>query len=575
MVRAGGQSSLLVHPTILAAFRGGDGSLTMFAYVLAYAAICFMASGHVVLAQNQTFITGLLANLDAQGLTNFTSIVRQVQSDTSEIAYFLSLSDSSSPKTLFVPNNDAFSNPSVNFYGYSYDSSNTEFLAAILLYHLVPGTWNQANLGTGPNHTILTTSLVGHNVSFLENNKAQVFACGSSVAGFEIYNQLTATAVVSTTTFGQLTVHVLNAIMGIPGTFTDEAENYSLNSFISLQQSGSDKTVESSNGITLFVPGNDAFTTAKAQLASLSPQSIYNNHVIAGQTVWYSGFTSATYTSVSGHNYTFTVASDSSYAVTLNGVKANIVRSDFLMNNGVMHIIDTVLSNVTAEAAPSSTSASSTTSQSSTGTSSSTSSQASNTAVGSGPGGSSKSSLSGGAIAGIVIAIVAAVIGFIVAFWFWRRRNSPSGGYFDPPQPYNEPSSAHGYEPAKLADVLTGVTPFTGTPSDSILTVYVSPANASQVQFVGAPAGEKTMYSTSPQNVGNTSPRALAYATSGITETAVQPPSPPAVQPGPQATGNSAMPITDEVVDHLLQRFAQRIDRGHPGDLEAPPVYPN
>ncbi len=167
----------------------------------------------------------------------------------------------------------------MNFYGYSYDSSNTEFLAAILLYHLVPGTWNQANLGTGPNHTILTTSLVGHNVSFLENNKAQVFACGSSVAGFEIYNQLTATAVVSTTTFGQLTVHVLNAIMGIPGTFTDEAENYSLNSFISLQQSGSDKTVESSNGITLFVPGNDAFTTAKAQLASLSPQSIYNNHV--------------------------------------------------------------------------------------------------------------------------------------------------------------------------------------------------------------------------------------------------------------------------------------------------------
>lgn len=79
----------------------------MFAYVLAYAAICFMASGHVVLAQNQTFITGLLANLDAQGLTNFTSVVRQVQSDTSEIAYFLSLSDSSSPKTLFVPNNDA------------------------------------------------------------------------------------------------------------------------------------------------------------------------------------------------------------------------------------------------------------------------------------------------------------------------------------------------------------------------------------------------------------------------------------------------------------------------------------
>ena len=77
-----------------------------------------------------------------------------------------------------------------NSYGYNYDPESTEFLGAMLLYHLVPGTWNVGDLGSGPNHTIMTSSLQGHNVSFLEGDKSQVIACGSSVAGFEIYNQL-------------------------------------------------------------------------------------------------------------------------------------------------------------------------------------------------------------------------------------------------------------------------------------------------------------------------------------------------------------------------------------------------
>ena len=36
---------------------------------------------------------------------------------------------------------------------------------------------------------------------------------------------------------------------------------------------------------------------------------------------------------------------------------------------------------------------------------------------------------------------------------------------------------------------------------------------------------------------------------------------------------HSALPFTDDVVDHLLHRLAARIDRGPSGDFEAPPVY--
>ena len=61
----------------------------------------------VAFAQDDDFVSSLLSNLDSIGLTSFTDIVRQVQADTSETTFFLSISDSSTPVTLFVPDNDA------------------------------------------------------------------------------------------------------------------------------------------------------------------------------------------------------------------------------------------------------------------------------------------------------------------------------------------------------------------------------------------------------------------------------------------------------------------------------------
>ena len=63
--------------------------------------------GEVCFAQNDTFITTLLSGLDQLGMTNFTGVVRQVQADTTQPTFFLSLSDSSTPKTLFIPINEA------------------------------------------------------------------------------------------------------------------------------------------------------------------------------------------------------------------------------------------------------------------------------------------------------------------------------------------------------------------------------------------------------------------------------------------------------------------------------------
>lgn len=77
-----------------------------------------------------------------------------------------------------------------------------------------------------------------------------------------------------------------------------------------------------------------------------------------GETVWYDTFTTGNYTSVSGHKFSFALTPNLQYAVTLDGVTANIIRSDFLINNGVIHLLDGVLYNTAAE--PTSTSSSAT-----------------------------------------------------------------------------------------------------------------------------------------------------------------------------------------------------------------------
>lgn len=65
-----------------------------------------------------------------------------------------------------------------------------------------------------------------------------------------------------------------------------------------------------------------------------------------GQTVWFSGFEQGVYTAVSGLEYQFSINNGPWNTVTLNGVTANILRSDYLTDNGVVHIIDQVFANV-------------------------------------------------------------------------------------------------------------------------------------------------------------------------------------------------------------------------------------
>ncbi|KAI0819118.1 hypothetical protein BC629DRAFT_699401 [Irpex lacteus] len=315
-------------------------SLFLASYV-AVLAFC-VAWVDLVSAQNVnvTFVNDFLSYLDSMSLTNFTELVAQVTND-GQTAFASTLSDPSSIKTLFVPNNDAFLDFSTN---------DTQFSSSVLLYHLAKGNWTLEQLN-GPDNPI-PTFLRGRGVVFLESNSPQVIIAGATASGFEILNQLSSTFVVETLQYEHLTVQVLNSVIQIPDLFNNTLSHSHFGEFAKLRSAaGNSSDLDTTPGMTVFVPQDLAFLNAQDQIAKQAPAALFDNHVIAGQTIWYPELGSAQYTSQSGLHYAFTQDPlTQKYTVTLNGVTANIVATDVLMANGVMHVLDGVLYNTTIPA---------------------------------------------------------------------------------------------------------------------------------------------------------------------------------------------------------------------------------
>lgn len=168
-------------------------------------------------------------------------------------------------------------NPSANFLPGTYLANDLTFFLELLEYHLVPGAWAQADLGTGSNYTILPTILQA-NPPTLENLQPQQIACGSTSNGFEFYNQRVTTTVQSSFTLGPHTINVINNFLAFPPTYDIIAKDDVLNQFEALRLTVNDR-LDIDMGFTAFVPTDDAFAAAKSALAGANQTDVYYNHV--------------------------------------------------------------------------------------------------------------------------------------------------------------------------------------------------------------------------------------------------------------------------------------------------------
>ncbi|KAG8729028.1 hypothetical protein FRC12_021305 [Ceratobasidium sp. 428] len=312
----------------------------MHAFALLVAALAAPASAQQL---NTTYLTGFLQALNSSGLTALAGVAQSITNNTNSTALLSALPQGN--KTVFAPNNAAFAGVPNNV------SSNSNLLTSILSYHVLDGHLNASDFAAAPGHSVARTFLNSSDLVALEGNRSQVVVAERASNGsVTILQALSNVTVVNSTRYENLIVHIIDAVLTIPGTISETATAAGLSGLGgALRTTNLTAPLEAAHGITIFAPSNSAFTTALASLGAQAQNTslisaILANHVINGTSVYSTGLTSQSFASAGGQGFQFS-SNDSGTFVTSGQSSAKIIRADIPVKNGVVHLIDNVLAN--------------------------------------------------------------------------------------------------------------------------------------------------------------------------------------------------------------------------------------
>ncbi|KAH7889180.1 FAS1 domain-containing protein [Phlebopus sp. FC_14] len=225
---------------------------------------------------------------------------------------------------------------------------NPSSILPLLSYHIIRAPVDNSSITTSPNHTILPTALTDSSTVFLENNQSQALVLTTESDGtIHILNQPSDVLLTPRDSFGVLDVTYawanISDLLTVPSSISSTIPTTNNSAFgVEASVAGVLNTYEAQHGITLFVPQDAAFSTANSTLSGMNSTalaSVLNGHVL-NNTLYSPQFTSAQ-TQVSLAGQPLTLSGDT---VSLQGGNsAKIITSDVLLENGVMHVVDTVL----------------------------------------------------------------------------------------------------------------------------------------------------------------------------------------------------------------------------------------
>lgn len=254
------------------------------------------------------------------------------------------------PFTVFAPNDAAFAASGVTSAGI--DGLSADSLRKILLYHTIAASIPAASVPAGPNAKVTTANSPADSV-FVTRNSNGVFVNGIKVI----------TADVAT---DNGIIHVLEKVL-IParGSIVATAQanlggDNGLDSLVAAivrvnTASPGFITTLQSNILTVFAPTNKAFKdlltalslSSISQIPTATLQAVLTYHVVGGR-AFSSDLTNGNITMLAGGTTTVNLTNGTGGRPTITGnsnggSRSNIIATNIVATNGVVHVIDRVL----------------------------------------------------------------------------------------------------------------------------------------------------------------------------------------------------------------------------------------
>lgn len=252
------------------------------------------------------------------------------------------------PFTVFAPDNTAFANAGIN--SATVASLTSSQLSDLLLYHTIGAKIMAADVPAGPNAKVVTA---GGDSVFVTKNASGVFVNGIKVAVADIAAD-------------NGVIHQLSKALNKPSgniVATAQAAGSGLDSLVKAivranNAPGGDPNLISTLStatITVFAPSNAAFTQLLTALGTNDINNIpvatllavLRYHVVGGR-AFSSDLANGNLAMLAGGNTTVNLTNGSGGGPTIkgngNGANAsNIVGTNLMCRNGVVHVIDRVL----------------------------------------------------------------------------------------------------------------------------------------------------------------------------------------------------------------------------------------
>lgn len=319
----------------------------------------------------QQDLNGLLKSQD--NLTEFTTLLNQYPDVFKNISSMRDI-------TLFAPSNDAMSKLNYSILAPAFSSGNVDFIRQLLYYHVSPGlhpttslTGNFQFLPSLLNNRTYTNVTSGQVIAAVEqagNVSVAVTGLGSRstltinvcLCGSQLLpSQQPFLTSLQDLKYDNGIVHVIDTIFIPPQDFTTSAPSFNLSSTPGAFFTGPpilEEYLDIGPSLTVFAPNNDAFQKISSSLSSLSVQdltALLEYHIIPSKTTpFYSSnlpnglpykndpnniYNQSQLTTLQGKNLTITFLYNSLFVN-----QARVIQQDLLLSNGVLHVIDSVLS---------------------------------------------------------------------------------------------------------------------------------------------------------------------------------------------------------------------------------------